>query len=135
MAKKRKKNRPGIYVPPIKSRSVARAPHIHGGKRNPKGLTLPAHVRINPRTGKTQIFVTPQVANKLRGVKGIKLAKTNPSVEIRDMKLNREGYDKNGRYWGAGQKVYYYVDDNDNNGYIRASSVVEARKKALAKLS
>ena len=77
MIMRRKKNRPGIYVPPIKSRSTARAPHPHGGKPNPKGLTLPAHVRINPRTGKTQIFVTPQVAEKLRGTKGIRLAR-NP---------------------------------------------------------
>lgn len=38
------------------------------------GTTHPAHVRINPRTGKTQVFVTPAVANKLRGVKGIKVA-------------------------------------------------------------
>lgn len=47
-------------------------------KRNP--VTLPARVRINPRTGKTQIFVTPQVASKLSGVKGIKLATLRPST-------------------------------------------------------
>ncbi len=78
MAKKRKKNRPGIYVPPIKSRSTARAPHPHGGKPNPKrGTTVPAHIRINPRNGRIQVFVTPKVAEKLRGGKGLRVAR-NP---------------------------------------------------------
>lgn len=42
---------------------------------NPKrGTTVPAHVRINPRTGRIQVFVTPKVAEKLRGGKGLMVA-------------------------------------------------------------
>src|SRR5271155_1275317 len=77
---KRKKNRPGIYIPPIKSRSTARAPHPHGGKPNPSGL-LPAKVRINPRTGKVQVFVTPKVAAQVKAGN-----KRNPSVGARSRK-------------------------------------------------
>lgn len=63
-------------------------------------------------------------------------SKHNPAnVEVRDMKLDKEGYDKNGRYWGTGQKVFYYVDDDDNNGYVRATNATEAKSKAIAELS
>jgi hypothetical protein len=62
-------------------------------------------------------------------------SKANPGLEVRDMKLDSEGYDKHGKYWGAGQKVYYYVDDNDNSGYVRASSAADAKRKAAAELS
>ncbi len=49
-------------------------------KSNPgRGTTVPAHVRINPRTGRIQVFVTPKVAEKLRGGKGIKVA-GNPTM-------------------------------------------------------
>ncbi len=49
-------------------------------KRNPKrGTTVPAHVRINPRNGRIQVFVTPKVAEKLRGRKGLRVA-GNPGL-------------------------------------------------------
>lgn len=47
-------------------------------KSNPgRGTTVPAHVRINPRNGRIQVFVTPKVAEKLRGGKGLRVAR-NP---------------------------------------------------------
>lgn len=59
--------------------------HGKSGRSNPKrsrntGTTVPAHVRINPRTGRIQVFVTPKVAEKLRGGKGLRVAgkKNNP---------------------------------------------------------
>ena len=57
------------------------------------GITLPAHVRINPRTGKTQVFVTPKVAEKLRGVKGLRVA-GNP----RQRTFNWKVVEKTGDY-------------------------------------
>jgi len=49
-------------------------------KGNPKrDTTVPAHVRINPRNGRIQVFVTPKVAEKLRGGKGLRVA-GNPGL-------------------------------------------------------
>lgn len=53
-----------------------RAGYKIGKGKNPRntGTTVPAHVRINPRTGRIQVFVTPKVAEKLRGGKGLRVA-------------------------------------------------------------
>ena len=60
-------------------------------KSNPgRGTTVPAHIRINPRNGRIQVFVTPKVAEKLRGGKGIRVAMNPAQYQIR--KGSKRGY-------------------------------------------
>jgi hypothetical protein len=56
--------------------------HTENPKRSRNtGTTVPAHVRINPRNGRIQVFVTPKVAEKLRGGKGLRVAgASNPTT-------------------------------------------------------
>lgn len=80
-------------------------------KDNPKrGTTVPAHVRINPRNGRIQVFVTPKVAEKLRGGKGLRVAGNPKLPELRRdlfkvVKTSPVGYGvkgKDGFMWLSG---------------------------------
>ena len=46
--------------------------------------------------------------------------------------LNRGGYDRQGRYWGVGERLYYVYrwDDPDKSEYLRASSAKAARARS-----
>lgn len=45
--------------------------------------------------------------------------------------IDRQGYDKRGRYWGVGQKLYYVSDEDGGiDKYVRADSASEAKRKA-----
>jgi hypothetical protein len=47
--------------------------------------------------------------------------------------LDRGGYDKRGRYYGVGPKLYHvYSDSGDLSEEVRASGVKEAKARALA---
>ncbi len=56
-------------------------------------------------------------------------------IEVRKYSnVDREGYDKNGKYWGTGLPLFYYESINDfYYGYVRAKNITEA-KKALRKM-
>jgi len=46
------------------------------------------------------------------------------------VRIDRQGYDKSGRYWGIGQKLYRVsTDDGVLDGYVRAPSATEAKSK------
>lgn len=91
--------------------------HTENPKRSRNtGTTVPAHVRINPRTGRIQVFVTPKVAEKLRGGKGLRVAgatnKRNP-VKQYEVKIP------------PGRLGSYRL------GYV-ASNAADAKRRALA---
>lgn len=51
-------------------------------------------------------------------------------MALRRIPLDRGGYDKGGRYWGTGGKLYVYDSpDGEHDGHVRASSPADARKK------
>jgi hypothetical protein len=95
-----------------------KAAKINNSHKNPKAnpTTVPAHVRINPRNGRIQVFVTPKVAEKLRGVKGLRVAgatnKRNP-VKQYEVKIP------------PGRLGSYRL------GYV-APNVADAKRRALA---
>ena len=65
--------------------------HTENPKRSRNtGTTVPAHVRINPRNGRIQVFVTPKVADQLRGQKGLRVAMNPAQYQIR--KGSQRGY-------------------------------------------
>lgn len=37
-----------------------------------------------------------------------------------EIRLNRGGYDSTGAYWGVGQRLYEWEDDNGNSEIFRA---------------
>lgn len=59
------------------------------------------------------------------------------TVEVRRVHLDRGGYDKNGRYYGTGEKVWMVFVDTINaelSTTVRASSQKKAKEKALMQL-
>lgn len=48
------------------------------------------------------------------------------------VRLNRGGYDRLGRYWGIGERLYLVWDSEEHRRkHVRASSAKSARAKAL----
>lgn len=61
-------------------------------------------------------------------------------VQIKRVPIDRQGYDKNGRYWGVGQTLWSWTVENDTDsedGFERADSKREVLTdlKSMAKLS
>jgi hypothetical protein len=53
-------------------------------------------------------------------------------LDVERMHINREGYDRSGRYWGTGQKLYRVTSrDTGRSLYIRASSAKAAKADAV----
>lgn len=51
-------------------------------------------------------------------------------VRINRVRLDRGGYDSQGRYFGAGKPLFmYYADEEDLYGHVRASDKAEAKEK------
>ena len=46
---------------------------------------------------------------------------------LRRVRLNSGGYDDGGAYWGAGQPLYYFEDEDGNSGYFRALTRTKAK--------
>ena len=61
----------------------------------------------------------------------------NKTVKVSRVRLDRQGYDRGGRYFGVGPSLYHYeVDEpyfNYDSGYMRASSYQEARNHFKSK--
>ena len=55
----------------------------------------------------------------------------NKTVKVSRVRLDGQGYDKGGRYFGTGPRLYHYEVEqphlNIDSGYMRASSYQEAR--------
>lgn len=50
---------------------------------------------------------------------------------VERVSLNRGGYDRAGRYWGIGERLYRVTDMEENREkYVRAESAKSARAKA-----
>lgn len=66
----------------------------------------------------------------------------NPKVggvrfELRKVPLNKQGYDRDGHYWGTGAPLYFYQDyeTGDLQGYIRSSTKAGAVKALADKIA
>jgi hypothetical protein len=54
-----------------------------------------------------------------------------PTLNAEHVRLDRGGYDRHGRYWGVGQKLYYVYPRHDLSArgeYIRAASAKDAKR-------
>ena len=47
--------------------------------------------------------------------------------------LNSGGYDENGRYFGRGEPLWFFHDNGNNFGHLRATSRAAAKAKLKAK--
>jgi hypothetical protein len=57
------------------------------------------------------------------------LKKLKAKLFAEHIRINKQGYDSSGRYWGVGQKLYRVYDDHGFDQYIRASDAKAARHK------
>lgn len=54
-------------------------------------------------------------------------------LTLRRTRLNNGGYDRNGTYFGTGDPLYWYADDDGEiDGMIRAKNRADARTAVLA---
>jgi len=53
-------------------------------------------------------------------------------ISLTRVRLNRGGYDENGRYFGVGEPLWAY-DNRESWGHLRASSRAQAKAKLTAK--
>ena len=61
---------------------------------------------------------------------------TAETISLRRVKLSREGYNEDGRYFGTGAPLFFYHGSDpatSNFGYLRASSRTAAKAKLRAK--
>lgn len=57
----------------------------------------------------------------------------SPKFSLKRIPINRGGYDSGGAYWGIGQPLYWYSDDDGNvSAYFRAADR-EAAKAHIRK--
>jgi hypothetical protein len=50
------------------------------------------------------------------------------------VRIDRQGYDPNGRYWGVGMPLYHvYSDDYDVDTHVRAYSALDAKARAMSR--
>jgi hypothetical protein len=61
---------------------------------------------------------------------------TAPKLDIQRVRVNRDGYDASGAYWGAGPDVFIAATaDGVREITVRAKSVTEAREKVAVELA
>lgn len=62
--------------------------------------------------------------------------KSDPSYELQRIRVNADGYDNSGAYWGAGPDVFIATSqDNSDQVTVRAKTVRQARDKLAAELA
>lgn len=71
------------------------------------------------------------VATRKKHPSGGAMHGTVHGVSVERVHLDRGGYDRRGRYFGVGEKLYF-VESGKSHGYYRAKSAREAREKMLA---
>lgn len=55
-------------------------------------------------------------------------------VKIIRVRLNRQGYDSHGQYWGIGEPLFYALDDSTGSTrFFRCPSYQDARRLFKAK--
>jgi len=54
------------------------------------------------------------------------------TIYAKKVRINRQGYDSSGKYWGTGQPLYLVTNDDGAFAYVRASTAKVA--KAAAKV-
>lgn len=63
-------------------------------------------------------------------------AVTSPKLDIQRVRVNRDGYDASGAYWGAGPDVFIATTpDGADEITVRARNVADARDKVAAELT
>ena len=61
---------------------------------------------------------------------------TSPKLDIQRVRVNRDGYDASGAYWGAGPDVFIATTpDGADEITVRARNVADARDKVAAELT
>ena len=61
---------------------------------------------------------------------------TTPKHDIQRVRVNRDGYDATGAYWGAGPDIFVAsLSDGTQEITVRARSVAEAREKVAVELA
>lgn len=54
-------------------------------------------------------------------------------VRLQRVRLNQDGYDAGGAYWGVGKPLYWAADDGDMELWLRAWNRTEAKQHVLSK--
>ena len=55
------------------------------------------------------------------------------TIYAKKVRINRQGYDSSGKYWGAGgQPLYLVTNDDGDFAYVRASTATVAKAAAKA---
>ena len=76
------------------------------------------------------------MSGKLRRTAPAGAPTTAPNLDIQRVRVNREGYDTSGAYWGVGPDVFIATTaDGAQEITVRAKSVAEAREKVAAELA
>ena len=61
---------------------------------------------------------------------------TLPKLDMQRVRVNRDGYDSSGAYWGAGPDVFIATTaDGTDEVTVRARNVADAREKVAAELA
>ena len=76
----------------------------------------------------------PKKPDRRRTLRGVRtrherLAGTRQGISVEQVRIDRQGYDSRGRYWGVGQKLYRVSTETGDDVYLRASSAQAARTK------
>lgn len=61
-----------------------------------------------------------------RGSQGEPVSNKYNLIRVR---INSGGYGSGGAYWGLGNPLYYYEDENGNSGYMRARNRDHAKEQ------
>lgn len=56
---------------------------------------------------------------------------TDDKIYVEHVRINSQGYDRSGRYWGVGEKLYRVYNDIGFDRYIRAPNAKNARLVAV----
>ena len=76
------------------------------------------------------------MSRKLRRTAPADAPTTAPNLDIQSVRVNREGYDASGAYWGAGPDVFIATTaDGAQEITVRAKCVAEAREKVAVELA
>lgn len=52
---------------------------------------------------------------------------------VREVRINKSGYDSRGQYWGIGKKLYEWTSDTEFRGYTASSGHFRADSREDAK--
>ena len=98
----------------------------------PQGALLLAPTQWEPAPARGALTLGVSMVASLIPEKKSKL----PKIEVYAVRLDRQGYDRHGRYFGVGEKLWNWYDDRGygRDEYIRAPTKSEAVRQFREKL-